>query len=177
VGINKFVSASDGNHFGQGFKPIRDKILRRQPGSKGRQRANRERENYIGRTLNQLPWADLAVVGVEKLSDMKRGKNKNRGKAFRKAVAPWLYRRVLNRVRDKAQENRVLLVAVDPANTSRTCPSCGGCNPLNRRGEDFLCIACGHKSDADTIGAQNILARTLATLGSVESPRLERSMI
>ena len=177
IGMNKMLSDSSGNHWGRDFKAILLKICGRRPGSKGRQRTSAERKNYIGRTLNRLPWKRLSVVGVEALADMKRGKRKNRSKAFRKAVAPWLYRQVLTQIEQHAQANRVRLVRVDPANTSRTCPSCGGCDKLNRRGEDFLCIACGHQGDADTIGARNILARTLATLGSVESPRLERSMI
>ncbi|HNJ41522.1 MAG TPA: zinc ribbon domain-containing protein [Acidobacteriota bacterium] len=46
----------------------------------------------------------------------------------------------------------------------------------NRKGEKFLCRHCGHTADADTVGAQNILARTLATFGSVESPELQREV-
>lgn len=173
LGVNKLVSISDGNHLGREFRPIRDKIRRRKPGSKGRQRAFAERTNYIGRTLNQLPWADLNTLGIEALHDMKRGKKPNRSKAFRRALAPWVYRQVLTRIGHKAQENRVRLVSVDPKNTSRTCPApgCGTVSKDSRRGEDFVCVSCGHTADADTVGAQNVLARTLLLLGSVESPR------
>jgi len=82
--------------------------------------------------------------------------------------------KVLNRIRDKAQENRVCLVLVPPANTSRTCPICGMVSADNRRGEDFLCVACGYRADADFVGAQNVLARTRQLLGSIKSPRLAR---
>ncbi len=176
IGVNKLISDSAGNHYGTEFKQIRDKIRRRKPGSKGRARAFRERENLINRAINQLPWRAINTIGVEALHDMKRGKKKGRGKTFRKAIAPWTYRRVLNRIEDKAQENRVLLVRVDPANTSRTCPDCGAAHKENRNGEKFLCIICGRAGDADTVGAQTVLARTLATLGSVESPRLQKAM-
>jgi transposase len=171
VGVNKLLSDSDGNHYGTEFKAIRDKIRRRKPRSKGRQRAFRERENFINRTLNQLPWSDLQVVGVEALHDLKRGKRKGRGKSFRKAIAPWTYRQVLNRAKDKSLENRVRLVENDPANTSRECPCCSTVRKENRRGENFQCVSCGYTADADTVGAYNVLVRTLATLGSVESPR------
>lgn len=170
-GVNKLLSDSDGNHYGTEFKAIRDKIKRRKPGSKGRRRAYRERDNFIGRTVNQLNLKAVAVLGVEALHDMKRGKKKGRGKAFRKAIAPWVYRQVLNRIENYAQANRVRLVRVNPANTSRECLACGTTRKDNRSGEKFLCVSCGHKGDADTVGAQNILARTLATLGSVESPK------
>ena len=176
LGVNKLISDSDGKHYGRDFKRIRDRIRRRKPGSQGKLRAIRERENFINYTVNQLPWPELRAVGFEDLTGLKTGKKRNRGKAFRKALAPWTYRQAITRIEQKAQENRVRPVANDPANTSRTCPVCGTVDKLNRRGEDFLCVSCGYARDADTIGAQNILARTLLTLGSVESPRERKVM-
>jgi hypothetical protein len=176
LGVNKLISDSDGKHYGQEFKQIRDKIRRRRPGSQGKLRAIRERENFINRTVNQLPWSELRAVGFEDLTGLKTGKKRNRGKAFRKTLVPWTYRQVITRIEQKAQENRVRPEANDPANSSRICPVCGTVDKLNRKGEEFLCVACGHAGDADTIGAQNILARTLLTLGSVESPRHEKVM-
>ena len=170
IGVNKLLSDSNGNHYGTDFKPIRDKIKRRKPKSKNRKKAFKERDNFVNRTVNQLPWKTLSIVGVEALHNLKKGKKKNRSKAFRKAMAPWTYRQVLTRISQKAQENRVLLVSVDPANTSRSCPNCGMVSKENRNGEKFQCIICGYTDDADHVGALNILARTLATQGSVESP-------
>jgi hypothetical protein len=177
VGLNKLLSDSDGNHYGADFKSIRDKIRRSKPKSKARYRHYAERANYINRTVNELPWAELRAIGHERLSNLKRGKKRGRGKAFRKAIAAWTYRLVLTRIDTKALENRVRPVSYDPRNTSRECPACGNCEKENRNGERFLCRSCGHADDADTIGAQNGLARTLATLGSVESPRLQRAVI
>ena len=174
LGMNKLISDSNGGHYGQEFKAISAKIRASKPGSKARKRHYAERENFINRTINLLPWGLLAVIGVEALVGLKHGKQKNRGKSFRKALAPWTYRRVLDRIGQKAQENRVRLVAVPPAYTSQTCPVCGLVARENRRGEDFLCVGCHHAADADTVGAQNILARTLETVGSVESPMLKR---
>lgn len=176
TGINKLLVDSDGNKYGKDFKQIRDKINRRVPGSRGRQRAHEERDNYFGQVINSLPWGQLTILGVEDLKDLKRGKKKNRGKTFRKAIAPWTYRRVLERIGHKAQENRVRLVAVPPAYTSQTCPICSRVDSANRRGEKFLCVGCSYRADADHVGAQNILARTLRLLGSVESPRRIKAM-
>jgi len=176
LGMNKLISDSNGNHYGREFRAISAKIRASKPKSKARHRHYAERENFINRTINLLPWSLLAVIGVEALNDMKRGKRKNRGKQFRKALAPWTYRRVLDRIGHKAEENRVRLLAVPPAYTSQMCPQCGAVARENRRGEDFHCVACHHTGDADTIGATNVLGRTLETVGSVESPMLERSM-
>ena len=177
IGVNKLLSDSDGNHYGTDFKAIRDKIRRRQPGSNGRQRAHRERDNFINRIVNQLPWHRLKAIGHERLVGLKRGKKPNRSKAFRKALSPWTYRYVIAKIGRKAQESRARPVENDPRNSSRQCPVCGMVSGLNRRGEKFRCVRCGHTADADTNGATNLLARTRTILRSVESPRLKKSMI
>lgn len=172
-GVNKLMADSNGSFYGQDFKTIRDKIKRRVPGSKGKLRAIRERENFINRNLNTLPWADINVLGMENLKYLKTGKKKNRNKNFRKAMAPWTYRQVLNRAKAKAEENRVRLLLVPPANTSRTCPVCRVVSKKSRVGECFQCVACGHKQDADTVGALNVLDRTTRFIGRIESPVLQ----
>jgi IS605 OrfB family transposase len=174
IGNNKLIADSDGKFYGTDFIAIRDKVKRREPGSKGKHQAISERDHYIDKIVKQLPWEDLRVLGVEDLKNVKKGKSKNRNKQFRKAMAPWTYRHVLNRIKCLAEENRVRLLLVDPANTSRTCPACGGVSKNSRKGENFICVFCNHKGDADTIGAQNVLARTLLALGSVESPKLPK---
>jgi putative transposase len=50
-------------------------------------------------------------------------------------------------------------VAVDPKNTSRTCPCCGHISADNRKTQAlFACIRCGHEANADHVGALNVLA-------------------
>jgi transposase len=168
-GVNKLLSDSNGNFYGKDFKILRDKINRRVPGSKGKQRAIRERENFINRNLNLLPWDKINVLGMEDLKGLKRGKKKSRGKDFRKAMTPWTYRQVLNRAQAKAEENRVRFLLVPPANTSRTCPICGVVSKKSRVGERFRCVACGHTQDADWVGALNVLGRTTRFIRSIES--------
>ncbi len=52
------------------------------------------------------------------------------------------------------------LIAIDPKNTSRTCPNCGHVDAQNRQTQAvFRCVACGHQAHADVVGAINILAR------------------
>jgi IS605 OrfB family transposase len=173
-GVNKLLSDSDGKFYGKDFKIIRDKIKRRVRGSKGKLRAIRERENFINRNLNLLPWTEINTLGMEDLKGLKKGKRKDRDKNFRKAMAPWTYRQVLNRTKAKAEENRVRLLLVPPANTSRTCPQCRVVSKKSRIGEYFRCVACDHTQDADIVGALNVLDRTIRLTGSVESPVLQK---
>ncbi|MGP4088169.1 RNA-guided endonuclease InsQ/TnpB family protein [Streptomyces sp. KR55] len=60
----------------------------------------------------------------------------------------------------KAESAGRSVVAVDPRNTSRTCPSCGHVAKENRLTQaKFQCTACGMTANADHVGALNILNR------------------
>ena len=70
------------------------------------------------------------------------------------------------------------VVAVDPRNTSRTCPECGHVAKENRKNERFRCQACGHAAHADHVGALNILAAGQAVsacgAGRAQAPALKQ---
>jgi putative transposase len=58
----------------------------------------------------------------------------------------------------KAESAGREVIAVDPRNTSRTCPGCGHVSAENRpTQEKFHCQSCGHTAHADTVGALNVL--------------------
>jgi putative transposase len=58
----------------------------------------------------------------------------------------------------KAESAGREVIAVDPRNTSRTCPECGHCARENRpTQEKFHCVSCGYTAHADTVGATNVL--------------------
>jgi putative transposase len=67
------------------------------------------------------------------------------------------------------------LVAVDPKNTSRTCPCCGHISKENRKTQAlFECVFCGYENNADHVAALNILAAGHAVIacgGMVQSGR------
>ncbi len=67
------------------------------------------------------------------------------------------------------------VVAVNPRNTSRTCPCCGHVSADNRQTQArFACVECGFEENADLVGAINILAvghAVLACGGMVQSGR------
>jgi len=51
------------------------------------------------------------------------------------------------------------LVAVNPRNTSRTCPCCGHVSADNRKTQArFRCMECDYENHADVVGAINVLA-------------------
>lgn len=68
-----------------------------------------------------------------------------------------------------------IVVAVNPRNTSRTCPACGHVDKDNRPTQSrFECVACGHTAHADVNAACNILAAGHAVMacGGDVSPYL-----
>jgi putative transposase len=61
---------------------------------------------------------------------------------------------------NKAESAGRTVLAVDPRNTSRTCPACGHTAKENRAGQaKFQCTACGFAANADHVGATNVLNR------------------
>ncbi|WP_344586007.1 transposase, partial [Nonomuraea roseoviolacea] len=63
----------------------------------------------------------------------------------------------------KAESAGRKLIAVNPANTSRTCARCGHIAAENRVSQAvFTCTACGHAAHADVNAAVNILRAGLA---------------
>jgi hypothetical protein len=160
VGYNKLLADSDGGSYGQRIKELCQKVYRKKPGSHGKRCARKERDDYIRWAVKQLPWGRILVLAVENLKHLKRGKKANRSKQFRKRIAPWSYRQALVRIEQLAQENRVVLHAVNPRNSSRKCSACGSVAKDNRRGEKFRCRSCGYTEDADVNGARNHIACT-----------------
>jgi putative transposase len=72
----------------------------------------------------------------------------------------WSFGQLRSFITYKARAQGVRVVAVDPRNTSRTCPECGHCDKANRRTQAaFCCQACGFAAPADTTAARNIRAR------------------
>ncbi|CAM5298139.1 RNA-guided endonuclease InsQ/TnpB family protein [Streptomyces cyaneofuscatus] len=67
----------------------------------------------------------------------------------------------------KAESAGREVIAVDPRNTSRTCPECGHVSAENRpTQEKFHCQSCGHTAHADTVGALNVLRAGLVRRGA-----------
>ena len=66
----------------------------------------------------------------------------------------WAFRQLRAFVVYKAALAGVPVVLVDPRNTSRTCPACGGVDKANRPSQSaFSCVACGFAGLADHIAA------------------------
>jgi putative transposase len=73
----------------------------------------------------------------------------------------------------KAEEAGRQFIAVDPKYTSQTCSACGFVHKDNRKTRaDFVCLACGHRDNADYNGAVNILARNEPSFANLSAVML-----
>ncbi|MDQ3247975.1 MAG: transposase [Chloroflexota bacterium] len=80
----------------------------------------------------------------------------------RAALSSWSFAQLRTFIEYKAKQAGVLVVAVDPHNTSRTCPCCGHIDKANRKSQSkFLCVDCGFSGLADYIAAGNIRSRAV----------------
>jgi transposase len=71
---------------------------------------------------------------------------------------------------DKAESAGRELIAVNPADTSRTCARCGHRAKENRVSQaEFRCEACGHAAHADVNAAISILRAGLALRQAAEA--------
>ena len=76
----------------------------------------------------------------------------------------------------KLKWNGGLFLAVPPHHTSSTCPRCDFVSKDNRQTqEQFKCLGCGYKNNADVVGAMNVLERGHRLLACGETVKLCRS--
>ncbi|MFW6311026.1 MAG: RNA-guided endonuclease InsQ/TnpB family protein [Nanoarchaeota archaeon] len=171
VGINHLLATSKGDLVGNNVKILIDKIKRKKQGSKSYKRAKIELRNYNKQCVNEVfNKYDLGLVVVEKLKNLKQGKTSNRGKSFRKTLSNWNYSELLDFIKQKTEVNRVYFRSVNPYKTSQECPNCNHTQRENRKGEEFKCLHCGYKDQADIVGSLNILKRCIT---GVYSPCLK----
>jgi IS605 OrfB family transposase len=81
-------------------------------------------------------------------------------KSQRRQHSSWAFNQLRQFIEYKAALSGILVIAVDPRNTSRTCPSCSYISKSNRPNRDtFCCQQCGFSGLADNIAAINIGSR------------------
>lgn len=75
----------------------------------------------------------------------------------------------------KLADRGARLVEVPAAYTSQTCSACGLVDAASRQGQArFVCTGCGHRANADSNAALNILRRADSALKPVEGHRAKR---
>ena len=165
---------------------LQGKLARQKKGSRNSRKTKRKiarlhcriadsRRDFLHKTSTQIA-KNHSVVYVEdlKVSNMSAsaaGTKENPGKKVKQKSG--LNRSILDQgwygffqmLSYKLKWRGGKLIKVDPRNTSRTCPRCGFVSAENRKSQaSFVCVSCGYSSNADEVGAINILRAGRARL-------------
>jgi len=170
---------------------LQRRLARRKRGSRRRERAKRavarlrardadRAKDWIEKTTTSLV-RDYDLVAIEQLrvkamTRSARGTIEAPGRNV--AAKSGLNREILGRrwglfarrLSEKATLAGMVVVKVNPVNTSRRCHACGHVAAENRKSQAvFGCVACGHVAHADVNAALNILAAGRAVTAQGEA--------
>ncbi|MHA2402926.1 MAG: RNA-guided endonuclease InsQ/TnpB family protein, partial [Candidatus Kariarchaeaceae archaeon] len=169
-GINNIAVDSNNNFYsGKHVREVKRKYFRykRSLQKKGTRSAKRKLGNVKGRERRFQKdvnhWVSKKLVGKSKQNstivfedlsgireDMKTSKKMNR------ELHSWPFFQLEVFVRYKMKEKGMYFQEIDPRHTSQKCSQCGYINRRNRKSSQFMCQACGYRSDADRNAAINI---------------------
>ena len=148
----------------------------------GKQQRFQKHENHcISKAIVSTAERSGLSIALEDLTHIR--KQVKARKKQRNRLHNWGFGQLRTFVEYKAKRAGVPVTIIDPRNTSRTCAECGHIDKRNRKTQsEFLCVACGHSSNADDNAARNIsvkggfvtqpmFAHQFAPV-AVESPRL-----
>lgn len=146
--------------------------LRKKLQSKGTKSAKRLLKNMSGREARFRHDVNHQISKriVRKAQDTRRGialedlsgirARVTVSKPQRRTLHSWSFHDLRQKIAYKAQLAGVMVVCVDPHNTSRECSVCGCVDKRNRPAQaTFSCISCGHAGHADVNAALNISRR------------------
>jgi len=172
LGIVNLAADSDGETYsGEAVKRMRERRFRHRQRlqkantrrARWRLRKNARRETRFQRDVNHCISKQLVekarttrkAIALEDLTKIRERGTVQREQ--RRVRHSWAFRQLRSFIAYKAQQTGILVLAVDPRNTSHTCAVCGHCEQANRpKQAHFKCRACGHTDAADTNAAVNI---------------------
>jgi len=158
IGVKTLLSIYDGESFyssgvdehGYDLNAINDILSRRKKGSKGFQRAQDHRRNYINRCVKKMPWDGLKAIRIERINGLRNGTRTAR------KLQHFNYRDIFDRIQVVAEQRNVSVFETNPTYTSQRCSCCGWTRKRNRKGKVFKCSSCGYAADADLNASRNI---------------------
>lgn len=180
MGVANIAVDSDKTiHQGKSVKKVRyrHRQLRTKLQKKGTHSARRLLRKLSGQEKRFATWTNhnISKEIVAKAKDTARGIALEELGGIRERVtacrsqsatlSSWSFFQLRSFIEYKAKRAGVTVVAVDPRNTSRTCPCCGHVDKANRKTQDkFHCVSCGFSGLADHIAAGNIRSRALVNV-------------
>ena len=186
LGIAKIATTSDGKFYsGTKIKSVRRRYFRlrqrlQAKGTKSAKRLLKKRRrkesrfatdvnHCISKRLVEVAKGTQRAIVLEDLKGIreraKKGTRKTVNKTMRQALSLWAFYQLRQFIEYKARAAGVLVIYIDPRNTSRTCSKCGHVDKKSRRDQEhFVCTACGYALNANINAALNIARRGAAVI-------------
>lgn len=162
-GFNTMLVTSDGQFIGEGLKEIIKK------GGKRRKTWHHYVKTEVNRHLKDLNLDDIKLISLENLKNVKKGRRGKFSRNVNRLLSFWLYAMVNERLTQFCEEQGIRIDRKNPWKTSQRCSVCGNIDRRNRKGEKFLCLECGHETNADYNASKNLKALGLAGVYSLRS--------
>ena len=155
IGIKTIASLSDGqvtkeDQHGWTLTKIIDRLNRKEKGSKGYKKVQRQRSQFINWSINQLNFSKTKKLKLENIKDIRRNKKMN------KFLNRWTYTEIKTKLELVCEKFGVQIEYINPTYTSQRCSSCGWVRNSNRKGKLFKCDKCGFSLDSDLNASRNI---------------------
>lgn len=152
-GILSCITLSDGqtsknNNHHHDLSFILKKLSKRVKGSKGFLRTQKQRENYINWSINQLNFVGIKQINIEKVKNLRKGKRCNR------FLSHWTYALIMNKLKRRCEEQKVSVKEQCCVYRSQRCYKCGLVRKSQRKCKVYSC-ECGYVNDADLNASLN----------------------
>ena len=119
-------------------------------------------KSLMGHALKQIDWSNIRVLCIEDLKHVTHFRRGTFPRRLNRRLSHWLYDFLTQRLACLCEEHGIRLERKDPAYTSQYCRLCGKWDRRNRRGDEFVCVHCGHRDHADANAAHNLTILGLA---------------
>jgi IS605 OrfB family transposase len=131
--------------------------------SKRERRFARNTNHIISKRLVAAAERTGRAIAIEELGGIRARVTARRPQ--RATLHSWSFEELRSFIEYKARMHGVLVVGVDPRNSSRTCPACGCVDKRNRPTQSrFSCVSCTFSGLADTIAATVLRQRGRAAV-------------
>lgn len=139
----------------KGTKSAKRRLKKR---SKREYRFSKDTNHCIAKRIVETAKRTNRAIALEQLKGI-RSRVRAR-KPQRATLHSWAFAQLSDFIAYKAEKAGVLVVFVDPRNTSKQCSKCGHIHKKNRPNQEtFKCQVCNHAEHADINAARNIASR------------------
>ncbi|MBI1658636.1 MAG: transposase [Thaumarchaeota archaeon] len=145
-------------------------ISRRNKHSRTTKKIKRQRDSYNWHNANARDYAEwllakeicygvdvICIEGLDLDAITRAGGASKRG--LNRGLRYVRHGMILKKVRIVAERMGIRIIEVDPRGTSQECCACSYRHKENRKGERFLCLACGRLDNADRNASANVTQR------------------